>query len=146
QGPHRDPGPPPNGSPASAAVSVSSPRFSAGEATAPTGTGGAIAGRSPAEPSRTAGSNTSAVTPPNQLSRGRTLMPWRAARRPTTWKPIILDTATSAANGSASRLLASASSTSLIPIPWSSISITEPLPVGPPEISTLGGGEGNGGG
>jgi hypothetical protein len=51
-------------------------------------------------------------------------MPWRAARRPTTWKPIILDTATSAANGSASRLLASARSASLIPIPWSSISST----------------------
>src|SRR4029450_2452948 len=70
-------------------------------------------------------------------------MPWRAARRPTTWKPIILDTATSAANGSATRLLASASSVSLIPIPWSSISSTYPLPVGPPETATLVVGEEN---
>ena len=65
-------------------------------------------------------------------------MPWRAARRPTTWKPIILDTAMlSAANGASSRRLASASSGSLIPIPWSWISSTYPLPAGPPETSTM---------
>src|SRR6266545_8203803 len=129
----RDRGAYSTGSPASAAASVSPPRFGAGaacrrsgryaccrqpdpvisagrsgsgETTPPAGAGGATAGRSPAEANRTAGSSTCAETPPNQEWRSWTLMPYRDASRPTTWKPIILDTAMSAANGAASRLLA----------------------------------------
>jgi len=94
------------------------------ETAPPADIGGATAGRSPAEVSRTAGSSTSAATPSYQEWRSWTLIPYRDASRPTTWKPIILDTAMSAANSAASRLLASISSASLIPIPRSSISST----------------------
>ena len=57
----------------------------------------------------------------SSLSRSRTVMLCRLARRATTYRPIRRVTATSRSGGSASRALAAPISSSDIPTPWSVI-------------------------
>lgn len=79
-------------------------------------------------PTSVSGSSTIAVRPPPSCGRSCTRMPWRRARRPTTKRPMRRDTDTSTTGGFDSRQFAWASSSAVMPMPWSVMPIITPPP------------------
>ena len=82
------------------------------------------------------GRSTTALRPPVSGRLSWTLMPWRMARRPTTNRPIRRETDRSTAGGSARRRLASASSSSLMPMP-ESVTARMTAPISLPLLVTV---------
>ena len=89
----------------------------------PAGVRSSVPGLASVDHERPEGRATMAVTPPAGEGTRRTLMPWRAARRPTTMKPRVRARVRPSSGGWASISLASASWAADMPMPWSVIEI-----------------------
>lgn len=93
-------------------------------------------------PSSERGMSTIAVVPPNGEGRSMTLMPCRAASRPTTKSPSRSLSAGSNSGGCARRSLIAAYSSGVRPSPRSSTSTAKPLPtMSPRTVTVVSGGE-----